>query len=147
MRGLNKAEIIGLLGNDPEIKYTNNGTAIANLSVATNDGWKDKATGQQQERTEWHRVVAFKHLAETMGTYLKKGSKVYISGRIQTRSWEKDGITRYSTEIVANELIMLDSKGNAEQPKDHVEPKPTTDNNTAGDGFHDEIPFAPSTLR
>ena len=111
MRGVNKAIIVGTLGTDPDMKYTADSKAIANLSVATSEDWKDKQTGQKQSKTEWHRVVAFGRLAEIMGEYLKKGSQVYIEGKIQTRKWQdQNGQDRYSTEIVANELQMLGGK-------------------------------------
>ena len=110
---LNKATIIGNLGGDPEVRYTQGGSAVANFTVATSERWKDK-DGQQQEQTEWHRIVAFARLGEICGEYLSKGSKVYIEGRIQTRSWDdKDGNKRYTTEIVAREMKMLDSKPGA----------------------------------
>lgn len=108
---INKAIIIGNLGSDPEVRYTQSGTAVANFNVATTEKWKGK-DGQMQEQTEWHRVVAFDRLAEICGEYLSKGSKVYIEGRIQTRSWnDKDGNKRYTTEIVAKEMKMLSPKG------------------------------------
>ncbi len=111
-RGINKVILIGNLGADPETRYAANGTAITNVNLATSDGWKDKQTGEMQERTEWHRVVFFARLAEVAGEYLRKGSKVYVEGRIQTRKWQnKDGQDQYTTEIVANEMQMLDSKG------------------------------------
>lgn len=107
---LNKATLIGRLGGDPEVRYTQSGTAVANFTVATSERWKDK-DGQQQEQTEWHRIVAFARLGEICGEYLSKGSQVYIEGRIQTRSWDdKDGNKRYTTEIVAREMKMLGSK-------------------------------------
>jgi len=107
MASLNKAMIIGNLTKDPEIKYTQDGKAIANFSVATSDKWKDKTSGEQREKTEYHRVVAFDRLAEICGEYLTKGKQVYIGGSLQTRSWEKDGVTRYTTEVVAKEMQML----------------------------------------
>ena len=111
-RGINKVILVGNLGNDPEVRYANNGNAIANISVATSDSWKDKNTGEQQEKTEWHRVVMFNRLGEIAGEYLKKGSKVYIEGKLQTRKWQdQSGQDRYTTEIVANEMQMLDSRG------------------------------------
>ncbi len=110
-RGINKVILIGNLGRDPEVRYTPSGTAIANVALATSDSWKDKNTGERQERTEWHRVVFFSRLAEIVEQYLKKGAKVYVEGRLQTRSWEQDGIKRYSAEIVANDMQMLDSRG------------------------------------
>ena len=107
-RGVNKAIILGTLGQDPDVRYTANGAAVANVSVATNETWRDKATGENQERTEWHRVVLFGKLAEIAQQYLKKGSQVYFEGRIQTRKWQdQSGQDRYSTEIVANEMQML----------------------------------------
>ena len=109
-RGINKVILIGNLGGDPEVRYTANGAAVANVTIATSESWKDKQTGEQQERTEWHRVVFFARLAEIVGEYLKKGSKIYIDGRLQTRKWQdKSGQDRYTTEIVANEMQMLDS--------------------------------------
>lgn len=111
-RGINKAIIVGNLGADPETRYTAGGTAVTNINVATSDSWRDKSSNEMQERTEWHRVVFFARLAEVAGEYLRKGSKVYVEGRIQTRKWQnKDGIDQYTTEIVANEMQMLDSKG------------------------------------
>jgi single-strand DNA-binding protein len=111
-RGINKVIIVGNLGNDPEVRYSQAGAAITNISVATSEVWKDKQTGQPQERTEWHRIVFFNKLAEIAGEYLRKGSKVYIEGQIRTRKWQdKEGQDRYTTEIVSNELQMLDSRG------------------------------------
>lgn len=107
-RGVNKVILVGTLGNDPEVKYMPNGGAVTNLSIATNEAWTDKNTGQKQERTEWHRIVAFRRLAEIMGEYLRKGSQVYIEGKLQTRKWQdQSGQDRYTTEIVANEMQML----------------------------------------
>ncbi|HSH49165.1 MAG TPA: single-stranded DNA-binding protein [Halomonas sp.] len=111
-RGINKVILIGNLGQDPEVRFTASGTAVANLSLATSDVWTDRQTGQRQERTEWHRVVMFNKLAEIAQQYLKKGSKLYVEGRIQTRKWQdQNGQDRYSTEIVANNMEMLDSRG------------------------------------
>lgn len=111
-RGINKVILVGNLGNDPEIRYSQAGAAITNISIATSETWKDKQTGQPQERTEWHRVVFFNRLAEIAGEYLRKGSKVYVEGSLRTRKWQdKDGNDRYTTEIVANEMQMLDSRG------------------------------------
>lgn len=111
-RGINKVILIGNLGADPEVRYTQNSTAIANLSVATSETWKDKQTGEQREQTEWHRVVCYRRLAEIAGEYLRKGSKVYIEGRLQTRKWQgQDGKDNYTTEIVCNDMQMLDSRG------------------------------------
>lgn len=110
-KGINKAIIVGHLGQDPKAQHMPSGGAVTSISVATSESWKDKNTGQQQEKTEWHRIVFFNKLAEIAGQYLKKGSKVYIEGSLRTRSWEQDGEKRYATEIVANEMQMLDSKG------------------------------------
>jgi len=116
-RGVNKVILIGNLGQDPEVKYMPNGNAVTNITVATSESWKDKNTGQQQERTEWHRVVAFRRLAEIIGEYLRKGSKVYIEGKLQTRKWQdQSGQDRYTTEIVANDMQMLDSRGGGTAP-------------------------------
>lgn len=111
-RGVNKVILVGNCGQDPEMKYLPTGTAVTNISLATSETWKDKQSGQQQERTEWHRVVFFNRLAEIVGEYVKKGSKVYVEGRLQTRKWQgQDGQDRYTTEIVASEMQMLDSRG------------------------------------
>jgi single-strand DNA-binding protein len=110
-KGLNKVMLIGRLGKDPDVKYTQSGLAIVNFTLATNEDWSDKATGEKKERTEWHNIVVFGKLGEICGKYLSKGKQVYIEGRIQTRSWEQDGTTRYKTEIVVNDMRMLDSKG------------------------------------
>lgn len=112
-RGVNKVILIGNLGRDPEIRYTPDGVAIANVTIATTDYWNDRNTGERQERTEWHRVVFFRRLAEIVEQYVKKGSKIYVEGRLQTRKWERDGVERYTTEIIANEMTMLDSRGDA----------------------------------
>ena len=111
-RGINKVILVGNLGRDPEMRYTPNGAAVANVTIATSDSWKDKQTGEQQERTEWHRVVFFNRLAEIVGEYLKKGSQVYVEGRLQTRKWQdQSGQDRYTTEIVASEMQMLGGRG------------------------------------
>lgn len=111
-RGVNKVILVGNLGQDPEVRYTQSSVAIANFSVATSESWKDKNTGEQKELTEWHRVVCYRRLAEIAGEYLKKGSKVYIEGRLQTRKWQdQQGQDKYTTEIVCNEMQMLDSRG------------------------------------
>ena len=109
-RGVNKVILVGNVGGDPETKYMPSGGAVTNLSIATSESWKDKQTGQPQERTEWHRVVFFNRLAEIASEYVRKGSKVYVEGSLRTRQWEQDGIKRYSTEIVASEMQMLDSR-------------------------------------
>lgn len=111
-RGINKVILIGNLGKDPEVRYMPNGDAAANVSLATSESWKDKQTGEKQERTEWHNVAFFGRLAEIAGEYLKKGAKVYIEGSLRTRKWQdKNGQDRYTTEIIASEMQMLDSRG------------------------------------
>ena len=111
-RGVNKVILLGNLGADPETRYTASGSAVTNIRLATTDSWRDRQSGEQQERTEWHRVVFFSRLAEVAAEYLRKGSQCYIEGRIQTRKWQgQDGQDRYTTEIVANEMQMLGSRG------------------------------------
>ena len=119
-RGVNKVILIGNLGNDPDARAMPNGNAVSNFTVATSESWKDKNTGQAQERVEWHKIAAFGKLAEICNEYLRKGSKVYIEGALRTRKWEKDGHTNYTTEIIASEMQMLDSRGENTQ----VEPQP-----------------------
>lgn len=154
-RGVNKVILVGNVGNDPEVRYMPNGNAVANISIATSDTWKDKTTGDQQEKTEWHRVVFFNRLAEIVEQYVKKGSKLYVEGRLQTRSWEQDGVKRYSTEIVSNEMQMLDSRGGAgvgqdfgnqpaAVPAQQAQPQAATQPQSAPanfDNFDDDIPF------
>tara|TARA_B100001057_G_scaffold493535_1_gene588149 strand:- start:200 stop:637 length:438 start_codon:yes stop_codon:yes gene_type:complete len=111
--GINKVILVGNLGQDPEIKYTAGGAAVTTLSLATSESWKDKDTGTDQEKTEWHRVVLWRRLAEIAGEYLKKGSKVYIEGQLQTRKWEQDGQTRYTTEVIGRDMQFLDSRGSS----------------------------------
>ena len=114
-RGVNKVILVGNLGQKPEIRYTQTDSAVANLSLATSESWKDKETGEQREKTEWHRIVYFGKLAEIAEQYLDKGSKVYVEGKLQTRKWQdkETGADRYTTEIVGNELTMLDSKNSS----------------------------------
>ncbi len=122
MAGVNKAIVVGNLGRDPEMRYTPAGVPVATFSVATSEEWKDKDTGSKQERTEWHRIVAWRGLAEICGKYLRKGSQVYIEGKIQTRSWEdREGVKRYTTEIVAQSMQMLGSPQRQERPDDRDE--------------------------
>lgn len=140
---LNKATLIGNVGADPEIKSLQSGDKVANISLATSERWKDKQTGERKEKTEWHRVVIFGKLAEVVEKYVTKGSKLYIEGKIQTRSWEQEGVKKYTTEIILNGLgdtmVMLDSKGGDVKPSAHDQAK--------ADGYQpqpdeaDEIPF------
>ncbi|MEE2984108.1 MAG: single-stranded DNA-binding protein [Pseudomonadota bacterium] len=148
-RGINKATLIGNLGADPEIRYTTNGSAVANVRLATAESWRDKETGEQQERTEWHRVVFFGRLAEIVEQYLRKGSQVYVEGRIQTRKWQdRDGNDRYTTEIVANEMQMLGGRGagggapakSDDAPASASSPAPGPSEQPTDD-FDDDIPF------
>lgn len=148
--GINKVIVVGNVGQEPDVKQTTNGSTIVNLSIATSESWKDKNTGDQQERTEWHRVVFFNRLAEIVEQYVKKGSKVYIEGSLRTRKWQKDGQDRYTTEIVASEMQMLDSRGGAAgegsgvktrfQSVDGDQSSPQVANNSS-QGFDDDIPF------
>jgi single-strand DNA-binding protein len=142
-RGINKVILIGNLGRDPETRYMPSGGAVTNVTVATSESWKDKQSGQQQERTEWHKVVFFNKLAEIAGEYLKKGSKVYIEGALRTRSYDKDGQKHYVTEIVASEMQMLDSRGEGggfdQQTPAHSARQAAQ--SPSGGGFDDDIPF------
>jgi len=150
-RGVNKVILVGNLGKDPEVRYMPNGNAIANITLATTDSWKDKQTGEQQEKTEWHRIVMFRRLGEIAGEYLKKGSQVYIEGKLQTRKWQDNsGNDRYTTEIVANEMQMLGGRGggSAGFPADSApaqsapaQSAPTPAPAAAGGDFDDDIPF------
>ena len=144
MRGVNRAIIVGQLGKDPEMRYTADGKAIANFSVATSEQWKDKQTGEKQEKTEWHRISIFGKLAEIAGEYLRKGSQVYLEGKIQTRKWQdKDGQDRYTTEIIADQMQMLGGKSGGEEREE----KPRTTKHvqqthaTNFDDFDEDIPF------
>jgi single-strand DNA-binding protein len=151
-RGVNKVILVGNLGNDPDIRYTAGGAAVANISLATTDSWEDKESGEQQDRTEWHRIVFFGRLAEIVGEYLRKGSQVYVEGRLQTRKWQdKSGNDRYTTEIVANEMQMLGGRGgsgggmgnNDQAPAPMSESSPASSSApAAGNDFvDDDIPF------
>lgn len=149
-RGINKVILIGNLGQDPEVKYMPSGGAVCNITVATTESWTDKDSGEKQERTEWHRVVMFRRLAEVAGEYLRKGSKVYIEGRLQTRKWQgQDGQDRYTTEVIANDMQMLDGRGggtaafDTQQPTAEKAPRSTSSPPASKppDDFDDDIPF------
>ena len=146
-RGVNKVILIGNLGKDPEVRYMPNGNAVANITLATSESWKDKTSGEQQEKTEWHRVVMFRRLGEIAGEYLKKGSKVYIEGKLQTRKWQDNsGNDRYTTEIVADQMQMLDSRGGSSasfsgESKSAPAMAPAPAAAAAGGDFDDDIPF------
>ncbi|MFO7963276.1 MAG: single-stranded DNA-binding protein [Desulfobacterales bacterium] len=146
MAGINKAIIVGRLGRDPEVRYTADGRAVTNFSVATSDEWKDKETGEKKERVEWHRVVAFNKLGEICGQYLSKGKQVYIEGRIQTRDWEdREGVKRYTTEIIALDVQFLGSKddgGGGGGVKNQVrDPYADSETSFGGPPSDDDIPF------
>ena len=155
-RGVNKVILVGNLGRDPETRYAQNGTAVTRFSVATSESWRDKASGEQQERTEWHNVVCFARLGEIAGEYLRKGSKVYIEGQLRTSSWEAEGQKKYRTEINAREMQMLDSRGSMDGGGGQINPPPSgfdsapaqapagmsMDNALSDDNdFEDDIPF------
>jgi len=146
-RGINKVILIGNLGADPEVKYMPSGDPVTTVRLATSESWKDKSTGENVEKTEWHRVVFFKRLAEIAGEYLKKGSKVYVEGRLQTRKWQgQDGQDRYTTEIVANEMQMLDGRGgtapmNSGAANTAKQPAMATESAGGPPDFDDDIPF------
>ena len=153
-RSVNKVTLIGNIGYDPDIKALPSGSQVANLSIATTDSWRDKNSGEMQERTEWHRVVFFDKLAEICGQYLKKGSRIYIEGNLRTRQWEQDGQKRYTTEIVGREMMMLDGRGDSESssmggstprpqqltPQPQSAPKPVSQPMPPAN-IDDEIPF------
>ena len=149
-RGVNKVILVGNLGKDPETRYMPSGSAVTNLTLATSEQWKDKQTGDQQERTEWHKIAMFGRLAEIAAEYLRKGSQVYIEGKLRTRKWQdKEGKDRYTTEIVADEMQMLGSKGGgagAGAPAASSAQRPAAVNDSGVDSgppgdFDDDIPF------
>ena len=151
-RGINKVILIGNLGRDPETRYSQGGNPVTNFSVATSENWRDRQSGEQQERTEWHNIVCFGKLAEIAGEYLRKGSKVFIEGSLRTSSWEQDGQKRYRTEIMARDMQMLDSRGggggggmgmDAQAPTGFESRGPAENAPTlpAEDDFDDDIPF------
>ena len=150
MASVNKVILIGNLGRDPEVRFMPNGDAVCNFSIATTENWKDK-NGQKQEKTEWHNIVMYRKLAEIAGEYLKKGRPVYIEGRLQTREWEKEGVKRYTTEIIADQMQMLGGKDSnqesnapsAGQQRQTSAPaqKPAADYSGGFDDMSDDIPF------
>lgn len=147
-RGINKVILVGHLGQDPEVKYMPSGSAVANVSVATSESWKDKSSGEQKDRTEWHRVVFYARLAEIVGEYLRKGSQVYVEGRLQTRKWQdQNGNDKYTTEIIASEMQMLGGRaGGGSAPMGGGAPQqqqPAQQNNAPApsNDFDDDIPF------
>jgi single-strand DNA-binding protein len=134
-KGINKVILVGNVGQDPETKFMPNGNAVTNLTLATSETWKDKNTGENKEKTEWHRITLYQRLAEIAGEYVKKGAKLYIEGKLQTRSWEQDGVKRYATEIIASEMQMLDSRGSQSGTQSSGKPAPQDDS------FSDDPPF------
>ncbi len=161
-RGINKVILVGNVGIDPDVRYLPNGNAVTTLSVATSESWKDKQTGEKQERTEWHRVVCYNRLGEIAGEYIRKGSKLYVEGSLRTRKWQdQQGQDRYTTEIIANDIQMLDSKGQgasyndmpnpqaSQQGAPHLQestatrsqPTPESAAQAAFDDLNDDIPF------
>jgi single-strand DNA-binding protein len=150
---VNKVILIGRLGKDPETRYMPNGDAVTNATLATSESWKDKS-GEKQEKTEWHNLVVYRRLAEVMGEYCKKGSQLYIEGKLQTRKWEKDGVTRYTTEIIVNEMTMLGGKRDESAGSQQAAPAHNHEGSAASkpapqkqardksfDNFDDDIPF------
>lgn len=150
-RGINKVILVGHLGKDPEVKYLPSGSAVANITVATSESWKDKQSGDKQERTEWHNVVFFNRLAEIVGEYLKKGAQIYVEGSLRTRKWQdKEGKDRYTTEIVAAEMQMLGGRQGAGGGASYSDNAPSAARSSAGPAatasggmpdFDDDIPF------
>ena len=146
-RGINRVMLVGNLGQDPDVKHTANGNAVVNITVATSESWNDKQTGEKVEKTEWHRVVAFQKLAEIMGEYLRKGSQVYIEGKLQTRKWQdQNGQDRYTTEVVADNMLMLGGRGETDTHQQssgfRKDAQPRHEHAQSGDDFmDDDIPF------
>ena len=141
-RGVNKVIVVGNLGQDPDTRYMPSGSAVTNLRVATNESWKDKQTGEQKDRTEWHNVAMFGRLAEIAAEYLRKGSQVYIEGKLRTRKWQdRDGNDRYTTEIIADEMQMLGSRSGGGAPAMSEAAPPSAPARASGDDFDDDIPF------
>ena len=141
--GINKVILVGNLGQDPEVRFTAGGAAVTTLSLATSESWKDKESGQDQEKTEWHRVVLWNRLAENAGEYLKKGSKVYIEGQLQTRKWEQDGQTRYTTEVIGRDMQFLDSRAGSSASNNYEDMNQDVSNGAMPEsGINDDdIPF------
>ena len=141
-RGINKVILVGNLGRDPETRYLPSGGAVTNVSLATSRSWKDRDSGEQKEKTEWHRVVFFNRLGEIAGEYLKRGSKVYVEGELRTREWEKEGQKHFTTEVVANEMQMLDSKGgNSDYENNNNSSVAAPSSLSSSDMVDDDMPF------
>lgn len=145
MNGVNKAIIVGTVGKDPEVKYMPSGEAVVNISLATNEKWKDKQTGENKERTEWHRVTMYGRLAEVVGEYIRKGSQLYVEGKLQTRKWEKDGQTHYTTEIIAFQMQMLGGiRQHQEAGTEAPAREPGSDDVFKDDNLDDAFPSHPA---
>lgn len=144
-RGINKVILVGTVGKDPEMKYMPSGDAMANISVATHESWKDKNSGEKKEITEWHRVVFFRQLAEIVGKYVRKGQQVYIEGSLKTRSWEKDGQKHYATEIIADEMQMLGGRQGDGMGSGSYNEAPRSSNSGGGYGAPAQQPAAPQS--
>ncbi len=141
-RGINKVILIGNLGKDPEVRYMANGGAVCNVTLATTESWKDKQSGEQKDKTEWHNIVFYRRLAEIAGEYLRKGSQIYVEGKLQTRKWQdKNGNDRYTTEIIANEMQMLGSRGGGSADFSAERSASQAPAAAATDDFDDDIPF------
>ena len=143
MAGLNKVQLIGHLGKDPEMRHLENGSKVCNFSMATSEMWKDKQTGERKTRTEWHNIVVWGPLADVCSKYLKKGSQIYCGGKIRTRMWEKEGVKHYTTEIFMDDLVMLGSKDGNQQPN-HQHQAPASnaqESNLGPDPGSDDLPF------
>ena len=143
-RGINKVILVGTCGKDPETRYMPSGGAVTSVSIATNESWKDKKTGEKQERTEWHNITFFNRLGEIAGEYLKKGQQVYIEGSLRTEKWQdKQGNDRYTTKIIANQMQMLGGKPNDQQSNNqqNSQPQPANQSAPVDDDFDDDIPF------
>lgn len=140
MQGVNKVILIGHLGKDPEVRHLENGAAVANFSIATTESYKDKNTGERVDLTEWHNIVLWRGLAEVAENYLKKGAKIYIEGKLQTRSWEKDGVTRYTTEVRGNNMVMLGDKKSGQNSQAQA-PAPTEQDAPPANDEMDDLPF------
>ena len=141
-RGINKVILVGNLGRDPETRFLPSGGAVTNVSLATSRSWKDRDSGEQKEKTEWHRIVFFNRLAEIAGEYLKRGSKVYVEGELRTREWEKEGQKHFTTEIVGNEMQMLDSKGgSSDYETSNSSSGATPTSLSSSEMIDDDIPF------
>ena len=141
-KGVNKCILVGHLGNDPEVKYMPSGGAVTNVSLATTESWKDKTSGEKVERTEWHRLVFFGKLAEIVGEYVRKGSQIYVEGKLKTRKWDKDGVDMYTTEIVCDEMQMLGGKGDSAGQAPKQQSQSSAKSAPAQQNFDDsEIPF------